>query len=95
MSMAVEMIGWLSAAALLATIGRQVYAQWRAGTTSGLSRWLFIGQCAASSGFILYSWLVGNWVFVATNVLMLGTALLGQCIYLRNRRREAAGGSAA
>jgi hypothetical protein len=31
---------------------------------------------------------VKNWVFVATNVLMLATAALGQWIYLRNARRE-------
>ncbi len=36
-----EPIGWFGATVLLATIGRQVYTQWRDGTTSGLSRWLF------------------------------------------------------
>ena len=85
------MIGWASAAILLATIARQVYAQWRAGTTAGLSKWLFVGQCAASVGFVIYSWLLGNWVFVATNSALLVTALLGQAIYLRNRRRSGEG----
>ena len=73
---------------LLLTIGRQVLAQWRSGTTQGLSRWLFIGQLAASTGFIIYSWLLRNWVFVVTNVLMLATAAIGQWIFLRNVRRE-------
>lgn len=82
------MIGWMSAAVLLLTIGRQVYAQWRSRTTQGLSRWLFIGQLSASTGFVVYSWLVANWVFVATNLLMLLTAALGQLIYLNNLRRE-------
>jgi len=85
--MATELIGWAAAAILLLTIGRQVYAQWRAGTTAGLSRWLFLGQCAASIGFVVYSWLLGNWVFVATNIALLLTAVLGQAVYLRNRRR--------
>jgi len=85
-----ELIGWCSAAVLLLTIGRQVLAQWRSGTTQGLSRWLFIGQLAASTGFIIYSWLLRNWVFVVTNVLMLATAAMGQWIFLRNVRREAA-----
>ena len=88
-----ERSGGCSAAILLLTIGRQVYAQWRSRSTQGLSRWLFIGQLAASSGFVVYSWLVENWVFVATNVLMLATAALGQWIYLRNVRREAGGSS--
>ena len=84
--MSTELIGWVSAAILLATIGRQVYSQWRDGSSRGVSRWLFIGQLAASTGFVVYSWLLANWVFVATNALMLITALLGECIYLRNKK---------
>lgn len=86
--MLTEAVGWLSAGILLATIGRQVYAQWRMRGARGVSRWLFLGQCAASLGFIVYSWLVSNWVFVATNVPMPGTALLGQWIDPRDRRLD-------
>ncbi len=86
-----EMIGWSAAAILLATISRQVYTQWRERSTQGLSRWLFIGQLAASTGFVVYSWILSNWVFVVTNVLMLATAGIGQWIYLRNKRREERG----
>ena len=81
----IDLIGWFAATVLLLTIGRQVYTQWRDGVSAGLSRWLFIGQSAASLSFILYSWLLGNWVFVVTNALMLVTAVLGQWIYLRNK----------
>ena len=81
-----ELIGWMAATLLLATMGRQVYTQWRDGTSQGVSKWLFIGQLAASSGFIIYSWQLGNWVFVVTNALMLLTAGLGQWIYLSIRR---------
>ena len=86
--MTTELIGWVSATVLLVTIGRQVYSQWRDRSSQGLSRWLFIGQIMASVGFVIYSWLLRNWVFVATNVLMLGTAILGQWIYLHNTRRQ-------
>jgi MtN3 and saliva related transmembrane protein len=86
--MPTELIGWVSAAILLATIGRQVYSQWRDGSSGGVSKWLFIGQLAASTGFVVYSWLLANWVFVVTNALMLITALLGEWIYLRNRKRH-------
>ena len=86
--MTTELIGWVSATVLLATIGRQVYSQWRDRSSQGVSRWLFIGQIMASVCFVIYSWLIRNWVFVATNVLMLGTAILGQWIYLHNRRRQ-------
>jgi len=86
--MGTEIIGWSAATILLATISRQVYTQWRERSTQGLSKWLFVGQLAASTGFVIYSWMLGNWVFVVTNVLMLVTAAGGQWIYLRNRRRE-------
>ena len=49
---------------------------------------LFIGQITASVAFIVYSWMLGNWVFVVTNVLMLVTAALGQWVYLPNRQRS-------
>jgi len=83
-----ELIGWSAATILLLTIGRQVFTEWRDRSTRGLSKWLFVGQLAASIGFVIYSWLLGNWVFVATNLLMLATAGVGQWIYLRNKRRE-------
>jgi MtN3 and saliva related transmembrane protein len=83
-----ELIGWSAAVILLLTISRQVYTQWRERSTQGMSRWLFIGQLAASSGFVVYSWQLGNWVFVATNLLMLATAGVGQSIYVHNKRRE-------
>jgi MtN3 and saliva related transmembrane protein len=50
-----ELIGWFAATVLLATIGRQVYTQWRDGSSKGLSRWLFVGQITASIAFIVYS----------------------------------------
>jgi uncharacterized protein with PQ loop repeat len=84
-----EAIGWMSSCILLLTIGKQVYKQWREGSSQGVSKWLFIGQMAASAGFTIYSWLVNNWVFVVTNLLMLVNALLGFAILLRHRRREA------
>src|ERR1700730_17647118 len=84
--MTTELIGWIAAIILLATIARQVYSQWRDRTSLGVSKRLFVGQIMASVGFVVYSWLLRNWVFLVTNVLMLGTALLGQWIYLHNKR---------
>jgi MtN3 and saliva related transmembrane protein len=84
----IDLIGWFSAAILLFTIARQVYTQWRDGSCQGVSRWLFVGQIAASGGFVAYSWLLQNWVFVATNAAMLVTAIVGQIINWRNKRRD-------
>jgi MtN3 and saliva related transmembrane protein len=62
---------------------------WDRQTSQGISKWLFVGQSMASVGFIIYSWQLRNWVFLVTNLLMLGTALFGQWIYLRNKTPEA------
>jgi len=85
--MLTELIGWAAATVLLATICRQVYTQWRERSTGGVSKWLFVGQLVASTLFVIYSALLENWVFVVTNALLLLTALVGEFIYLRNRRR--------
>ena len=87
-----DLIGWASSAILLATLARQVFTQWRSRSTAGVSHWLFIGQLAASTGFLIYSWLLDNWVFVVTNAALLVTALAGQVIYRRNVRRQPPGG---
>jgi len=86
----VEAVGWTSSAVLVLTIGRQVFKQWHDGTSQGVSKWLFVGQLAASLGFLIYSLLVRNWVFVVTNALMVLNGLLGYAITIRHRRREAA-----
>jgi uncharacterized protein with PQ loop repeat len=86
--MSAEWIGWASSAILLATLVRQVYSQWRQRSVAGVSSWLFIGQLTASTGFLIYSFLVDNWVFVFTNAALLLTALVGQGIYRRNVREQ-------
>ena len=84
-----EVLGWVSSFILVLTIAKQVYKQWKEGSSEGVSKWLFIGQISASLGFTIYSWLVGNWVFVATNAVMLLNGLAGLLIVLHHRRREA------
>jgi len=84
-----DALGWVSSFILVLTIAKQVYKQWHDGSSEGVSRWLFIGQMAASIGFTAYSWGVGNWVFVATNALMLVNGVVGYAIVLRHRRRAA------
>jgi MtN3 and saliva related transmembrane protein len=86
--MLTDLVGWLSSVILILTISRQVYTQWRTKSIAGVSRWLFIGQVAASTGFVVYSVLLENWVFVTTNCFILLTAVAGQCIYIRNKHRS-------
>ena len=84
-----DVIGWLASIVLLATLIRQVVTMARDPEAKGVSRWLFIGQCVASVGFVAYSAMVGNKVFVATNVAILITAIVGQCIVVRRKSRHA------
>jgi uncharacterized protein with PQ loop repeat len=87
-----ELIGWISSFILVVTIAKQVYKQWKEGKSEGVSKWLFVGQIAASIGFAVYSYLVWNPVFIFTNSLMVlnGIAGLAINIYLRNREPNAA-----
>lgn len=93
--MGTEFIGWLSAFILMLTISRQVYKQWQTRDCTGVSSWLFVGQTAASTGFVIYSFLLSNWVFVLTNSFILLTAVAGQWIYARNKRAAAGQGTLA
>lgn len=86
-----EVLGWLSSFILVLTISKQVYKQWKSGSSEGVSKWLFVGQITASTGFTLYSVLVHNWVFVVTNALMLLSALVGVVIVFKHRRAHRRG----
>ena len=84
-----EIIGWVSSLILILTIGKQIYKQWKENTSEGVSKWLFIGQISASAGFAVYSWLLKNWVFVFTNLVMLFNAFAGLgIVYYQKRYRS-------
>lgn len=82
-----DFIGWGASFILVLTLGRQVFEQWKKGSSRDVSPWLFVGQLAASIGFSIYSYLVRNWVFVVTNSILVVNAVLGQLIVLQHRRR--------
>jgi MtN3 and saliva related transmembrane protein len=70
---------------------KQVYKQWKEGTGEGVSKLLFIGQLLASVGFTIYSYLVGNWVFTATNGVLVINNLVGMYLsfyFKRNPRKK-------
>ena len=87
-----DVIGWLASAVLLATLVRQIVATARDPDAKGVSRWLFAGQCVASLGFVVYSVMVENVVFVATNAAILATAVVGQVVVSRRKSRQGAEG---
>ena len=79
----IEAIGWLSSIILLCTLVKQVYKQWKDRTSEGISKWLFIGQLAASVGFTIYSVMTGSWVFAFTNALLTINNVIGIFLYFR------------
>jgi uncharacterized protein with PQ loop repeat len=81
-----EIIGWASSLVLLLTLIKQVHKQWKDKTSEGVSMWLFIGQIAASIGFLIYSILLGNWVFTVTNALLVINSIFGVALYFFYRR---------
>ena len=83
-----HLIGWSASAILVATIVTQIYRQWQQGSSKGVSKWLFIGQMTASAGFLTYSWLINDRVFIFTNALMLLSALTGLAIVLWHRQKN-------
>lgn len=83
-----DAIGWLSSLVLLLTLMGQVVRQWQAPSVEGVSWVLFAGQITASVGFVTYSLLIQNVVFIVTNSLILTTAVAGQCVYLLKSRRS-------
>lgn len=80
-----DLIGWAASAILIATLSRQIYTQAQDENAKGVSHWLFAGQMLASVGFIAYSWMLHNWVFIVTNSIILLTAVVGQVVMWRKR----------
>ncbi|MBH1506785.1 hypothetical protein I5U60_04085 [Stenotrophomonas maltophilia] len=69
---------------------RQMIKQWQSPHPETVSKWLFVGQMTASTLFTAYSALLGSTVFVVTNALLLFTAVVGQVLAWRRRRRTGA-----
>lgn len=86
----IEMIGWASSLILLATLIKQVHKQWRDGTSEGISKFLFVGQLLASTGFAIYSYLVESWVFLVTNSLLTVNNIIGISLYFYFRKNPKA-----
>lgn len=88
---AADIIGWSSAAVLIATIGTQIARQWKERSIEGVSPWLYVGQTVASSGLLAYSVLTRAWVFVALNIVMVAAAIVGLALYISLSRRKPPG----
>ncbi|MDX2022671.1 MAG: PQ-loop repeat-containing protein [Deltaproteobacteria bacterium] len=85
-SLFAAIVGWASSAILCGTLIAQVYKQWKAKRAAGVSPWLYVGQTATSAGFVTYSALRGDMVFIVTNSVLLVVALVGVWIDRRSHK---------
>lgn len=83
-----DVLGWAATVVLMATLIRQMVKQWRSPHPETVSKWLFLGQMTASALFTVYSVMLGATVFVVTNALLLMTAVVGQLMAWRRRKRS-------
>jgi hypothetical protein len=74
-----EIIGWGSALVLLPTFGLQAYKQWenRHEHAPASTLWFFILALVGVTGQVVYSWMLGNWVYFVLNACLVVTNALG------------------
>ncbi|MBC7457971.1 MAG: hypothetical protein H7235_06810 [Bdellovibrionaceae bacterium] len=82
-----EYIGWISSLLLILTIATQLKKQYTEKTSTGVSNFLFIGQVLAEVGFIIYSVMIENWIFAATNVVLLVENFVGLYLTLKFKKQ--------
>ena len=83
-----ELIGWGSAVVLLPTFGVQTYRQWadrhrHAGPTS---LWFFVLAVIGTFGQFVYSWMVGNLVYLVLNGILAVNNSIGLGIAVHRAR---------
>ena len=81
-------VGWsASIVVVLTTIG-QIYAQWKAHTSKGVSPLLFVGNVVAAVLFLNYAIMIHNVVYEVTNAAMVVASLFGLGLLIRQRRLD-------
>lgn len=82
-----EIIGWGSAFVLLPTFGLQAYKQWknRDEHADASTLWFFILALIGVVGQVVYSWMLGNWVYFVLNACLIVTNVLGLALAIHRR----------
>jgi hypothetical protein len=82
-----EIIGWGSAFILLPTFGIQAFKQWqnRHEHTPASALWFFAMALVGVTGQVVYSWMLGYWVYFVLNACLVVTNTLGLALVLRRR----------
>ncbi len=72
---------------LLPTFGLQAYKQWqnRDEHAAASTLWFFILAMIGVTGQVVYSWMLGNWVYFVLNACLCVTNGLGLALVLHRR----------
>jgi len=84
-----EVVGWSASIVVVMTTVGQIYKQWTAHTSKGVSPLLFIGNILASILFLNYAIMIHNVVYEVTNAIMVCASLFGLGLLIYQRRRDA------
>ena len=71
----------------MTTIG-QIYKQWTAHTSKGVSPLLFVGNVLASLLFFNYAIMIKNVVYEVTNAVMVLASIFGLGLLIHQRRLD-------
>lgn len=80
-----DILGWTSSFILVFTIGFQLYRQSQSQSKKKVSKFLYLGQLLANIGFVFYSILLDNKVFIFTNSILVIENAVGFYYTLRKR----------
>lgn len=82
-----ELIGWGSACLIVPTFGIQAYKQWknRHEHAPASAFWFFVLALGGAGGQVVYSWMLGNWVYFVLNVLLVVTDSFGLMVVTHRR----------
>ncbi len=82
-----ELIGWGSALVSLPVFGIQAHKQWRSRSEQAPASEIifFVLALAGAIGQIIYSWMLGNWVYFSVNACLIVTNSFGLALVLYRR----------
>ena len=89
-----ELIDWGSAAILVPAFATQTYRQWcdRHKPVRTTALWFFVLIVLGTGGQCVYSWLVGNRVYLVLNGILVVNNLIGLGITIHQYRQSAGKG---
>ena len=72
---------------MIPTFGLQVYKQWqqRNENSPPTTLWFFILALTGACGQVIYSWMLGNWVYFSVNACLVITDTVGLALAVRGR----------